>query len=49
MPGHTELPPEASVADKMAAALANYEKVKGNEWASAGAAMGDWMRNRSKH
>ena len=48
MPGHS-VTPEASMADKLAAALGNYEKIKGNEWASAGAAMGDWMRNRSKH
>ena len=49
MPGHTEPPPEATQAEKMAAALANYEKIKGNEWSSAGAAMGEFMRNRSKH
>jgi len=49
MPGHSEPPPEATPAEKMAAALARYGDVKGNEWASAGAAVGDWMRNRSKH
>jgi len=48
MPGHSELPPEASVAEKMAAALANYDKVKGNEWSAMGGQIGELVRNRSK-
>jgi len=48
MPGHSEPPPEASVAEKMADALSKYDKIKGNEWASAGSAIGGLIKNRSK-
>jgi hypothetical protein len=48
MPGHAEPTPDASVADKMADALSKYDKIKGNEWASAGSAIGGLIKNRSK-